>query len=82
MPSQVDAKRSLMGTLTPEQTQAVAEAGGLPVRLMDPQTQKAYVLVTAEVYERLLLDEQDRREQAAFLRTAKKNATARLAKDE
>ena len=34
----------------------------------------------AESYERLLVEE-DRREQAAFLRTAKKNAKARLMAD-
>jgi hypothetical protein len=70
-----------MGTLTPELKQAVEQAGGLPVRLMDPETQKTYVLVNAELYERLLSDEEDRNEQAAFRRAAKKNAKARLAED-
>ena len=36
----------------------------LGVRLMDPDTRKAFVLVSAEIYERLLVDAQDRREQA------------------
>jgi hypothetical protein len=48
------------------------------VRLTDPETQQTYVLVSAEVYERLLLDEEDRKERGAFLRAAKKNARARL----
>ncbi|MGP0069700.1 MAG: hypothetical protein ACLQGP_39620 [Isosphaeraceae bacterium] len=39
-----------------------------------------YVLVSAEHYDRLL-DEDDLREQAAFLRVAKKNAKARLMED-
>jgi hypothetical protein len=70
-----------METLTPELKLAVEHAGGSPVRLMDPDTRQAYVLVNAEVYDRLLADEQDRREQTAFLRAAKKNAKARLAED-
>jgi hypothetical protein len=70
-----------MDTLTPELKQAVEYAGDSPVRLMDPETHRAYFLVSAEVYERLLLDEEDRREQTAFLRAAMKNAKARLMKD-
>ncbi len=35
-----------MDTLTPELKQAVEQAGDLPVRLMDPQTNRAYVLVS------------------------------------
>jgi hypothetical protein len=69
-------------TLTPELKQAVQQAGDSPVRLMYPETQQAYVLVSAEVFERLLLDDEDRREQEMFLRAAKKNATARLLEDE
>jgi hypothetical protein len=70
-----------MDTLTTELRQAVLQAGGSPVRLIDPETHRAYVLVSAEVFERLLLTDEDRREQAAFLRTAKKNAKARLMED-
>ena len=50
-----------MDTLTPELKQAVEQAGDSPVRLMDPETHRAYVLVSAEVFERLLLDDEDRR---------------------
>ena len=70
-----------MDMLTPELKRAVEQAGDSPVRLMDPETHRTYVLVSAEVYERLLRDEEDRREQAAFLRAAKKNAKARLMED-
>jgi hypothetical protein len=70
-----------MDTLTPELKRAVEQAGDSPVRLMDPETHRAYVLVSAEVFERLLLDVDDRREQAAFRRAAKKNAKARLMED-
>lgn len=46
--------------LTDEQHRAV-EAGAEPPRLIDPRTQKAYVLVPAELYERLkrVLEEVD-----------------------
>jgi PHD/YefM family antitoxin component YafN of YafNO toxin-antitoxin module len=71
-----------MDGLTPELKQAVEQAGDSPVRLTDPETHRAYVLVSAEVYERLVRDEEDRREQAAFLRIAKKNAKVRLLEDE
>ena len=70
-----------MDTLTPELKQAVEQAGDSPVRLMDPETHRAYVLVSAEVFERLLLDDEDRREQTAFRQAAKKNAKARLMED-
>jgi hypothetical protein len=71
-----------MDTLTPELKRAVEQAGDSPVRLTDPETRRDYVLVSAEVYERLLEDHEDRREQAALLRTAKRNAKARLRDDE
>jgi PHD/YefM family antitoxin component YafN of YafNO toxin-antitoxin module len=70
-----------MDTLTPELRLAVERAGDSPVRLTDPETHRDYVLVSAEAYERLISDEADRREQQAFLRTAKKNAKARLLED-
>ena len=69
-----------MDALSPELKRAVEQAGDSPVRLTDPDTHRDYVLVSAEVYERLL-DEEDRRDQAAFLRASKKNAKARLMED-
>ena len=47
-----------MDTLTPELKQAVEQAGDSPVRLTDPETHRAYVLVSAEVFDRLLLDDE------------------------
>jgi hypothetical protein len=39
--------------LTPEQRQALEQQNGEPVRVVDPATHDVYVLVRAEVYERL-----------------------------
>ena len=39
--------------LTDELRRAMAESGGAPVHLADPATGRAYVLMTAERYERL-----------------------------
>ncbi len=66
--------------ITPELKHVVEKAGDAPVRLTDPDTHQSYVLLRADRYERLL-DAEDRREQAAFLRIAKKNAKARLMED-
>ena len=60
-------------TLTPQLKQAIEQAGDSPVRLSDPETHRHYVLVSADVYDRLL-EQEERREQQAFLRAAKKNA--------
>ena len=69
-----------MQTLTPELKQALEQAGDSPVRLTDPETHRDYVLVSADAYDRLL-EQEERREQEAFLRVAKKNARARLLED-
>ncbi len=52
-----------MSALTPELRQALEQAGGSPVRLEDPETHKAYVILSVEAYERIqsLMDEEDRR---------------------
>ena len=42
-----------MPTLTAELRQEIAKAGGNPVRLEDPETNTAYVLLRAEEYDRL-----------------------------
>jgi tetraacyldisaccharide-1-P 4'-kinase len=58
-----------MTTLTHEQKQAVEQAGDEPVELTDPQTHTAYVLVRADVFQRmkaLLEEEEDRREHEAW----------------
>ncbi len=48
-----------MATLTPEQRQEIQRAGEEPVRLADPDTQTEYVLLKADVYDRIrtLLDD-------------------------
>lgn len=50
-----------MTTLTPEQRRAIERAGEQPVRVEDPETHASYVLLKAEVYERLraVLDDAD-----------------------
>jgi hypothetical protein len=47
------AKEVAMLQLTAEQHQALAANGNEPVRAIDPVTNTEYVLVRAEVYERL-----------------------------
>jgi hypothetical protein len=42
-----------MTTLTPEQRQEIQRAGEDPVRLSDPETQTNYVILKADVYERI-----------------------------
>jgi hypothetical protein len=44
----------MMIELTPQQRQALEQQHGEPVRVVDPATNNAYVLVRAEVYERLV----------------------------
>ncbi len=64
-----------MTPITPEQRQAVDEAGESPVELADPQTGAAYVLLRADVYQRmqeLLEQDEDRREHEAWAKLARK----------
>ena len=42
-----------METLTPEQRKLLQQAGGQPLRLIDPDTNQQYILVRAELYEQL-----------------------------
>jgi hypothetical protein len=49
---------------------------------MDPETQRAYVAISVEIFERLISGAEERFEEAAFPRIAKKNAKARLLEDE
>lgn len=69
-----------METLTPELRHAIEQAGDSPVRFTDPETHRGYVLISADAYDRLL-DHEERREQEAFLRAARRNARARLMED-
>ena len=65
-----------MTAITSEQKQAVAEAGDAPVALADLRTGDAYILMRADVYERMRLaieeEEEDRREQEAWGKLARK----------
>jgi hypothetical protein len=42
-----------MSVLTPEQSQLIRESGGAPPRLVDPGTNRQYVLLEADAYDRL-----------------------------
>ena len=46
-------KDAPVSTLTPEQRQEIQKAGGEPVRLADPETQTEYVILKADVYDRI-----------------------------
>jgi hypothetical protein len=62
-------------TITPELRQAVDAAGDEPVRLEDPETHRAYVLLKAEVYDRIREDLEDERHRAAFRDAGLRSAT-------
>ena len=42
-----------MTTITPEIRQAIEQAGESPVPLTDPETNSVYLIIRAEVYERM-----------------------------
>ena len=42
-----------MTTITPEIRQAIEQAGEQPVQLNDPETNSVYIIVRADVYERM-----------------------------
>ena len=42
-----------MGTLTHEQRQLLKQCGGNPLRLVDPDTNKEYVLLPLEAFQRI-----------------------------
>jgi hypothetical protein len=46
-------KQGLMTTITPEIRQASEQAGEQPVQLIDPESNSVYIIVRAEVYERM-----------------------------
>jgi hypothetical protein len=43
----------LMASITPEQRQLVERAGGEPVRLADDETKQEYVILRADVFDRM-----------------------------
>jgi len=67
-----------MTTITNELRKAVLEARGLPIQVVDPDTNERYFLVKADVYERFqsLLNDSPltRDEQIALLQQAGKRA--------
>jgi len=42
-----------MVILSPEQRRAIGEAGNQPVPIIDPETQQTYLIIKAQVYDRL-----------------------------
>jgi hypothetical protein len=42
-----------MATITPEQRRLVEQAGDAPVRIADTETDREYVLLRADVYDRM-----------------------------
>jgi hypothetical protein len=50
-----------MASITPEQRQLVDQAGEQPVRLADEETRREYVILRADVYDRMrhLLEEEE-----------------------
>ncbi len=63
-----------MTTMTSEQHQAVEQAGGEPVPIVDPQTRTEYYLVRADLFRVMseLLEEE--RERQVIARKARRNA--------
>jgi hypothetical protein len=70
-----------MDMLTAELKRVVGQAGDAPVRLTDPETHRSYVIVSAEVYERLLLSAQEHSEREPWMPAAK-DARASLTHDD
>ena len=67
-----------MTTMTSEQHQAVEQAGGEPVPIVDPQTRTEYYLVRADLFREMSeLLEEDRQRQV-IARKARRNAAARM----
>jgi hypothetical protein len=73
-----DLRGDAMTTMTGEQHQAVEQAGGQPVPVVDPQTRIEYFLVRADLSREMseLLEEE--RQRHAIARKAKRNAAARM----
>jgi hypothetical protein len=67
-----------MTILTAEQRQAIEQAGDQPVEVMDPQTEVAYVLLRADLFQeaRELLEKE--RQRQAIAQKAKRDAAARM----
>jgi PHD/YefM family antitoxin component YafN of YafNO toxin-antitoxin module len=64
--------------LTPQQQQVLDGAQGEPVRVIDPRTQAAFVLIPAAEYEDVREALEDERLQRAVRSVALRNALGRL----
>jgi hypothetical protein len=42
-----------MATITPEQRQELEKSGNQPVKIEDPENHRQYVIISAELYERM-----------------------------
>lgn len=66
-----------MTAITPDQRQAAAEAGDVPIELVDPQTGDAFILVRADIFWRMRARSEDREDRleheawAALARTTR-----------
>jgi hypothetical protein len=49
----MESRRAIMMTLSPEQRQVIGEVGDRPVSVIDPETHQTYLIIKAEVYDRL-----------------------------
>jgi hypothetical protein len=63
-------------SLSPEQQSALDQARG-PLRVIDPRTNTAYVLIPAEAYEDAAEAEEDKKVQQAVRMLAARNAIGR-----
>ena len=66
-----------MTTMTSEQHQAVEQAGGQPVPVLDPQTRTEYYLIRADLFEELSEILEEERQRHAIAEMAKRNAIGR-----
>jgi hypothetical protein len=67
-----------MTTMTNEQHQAVEQAGGQPIPVLDPQTKAEYYLVRADLFQEMSDLFEEERQRRAIARKAKRNAAARM----
>lgn len=66
-----------MTTMTSEQHQAVEQAGGNPIPVLDPQTSTEYYLVRADLFQEMSELFEEERQRHAIAVKAKRNAAAR-----
>jgi hypothetical protein len=67
-----------MTTMTSEQHQAIEQAGGQPIPVLDPETRTEYYLVRADLFQEMseLLEEE--RQRHVIAKKAKRNAASRM----